>query len=313
MADPKGLGWKRFEGILTIFMVLGLIVTFAMMLSVLSSSSDEQTLESVQSGFMAREYMEELTKHSSDCQLEYIAESRIIPGNNWKSKRWSEVEKYWWIEYSEVIDDYKYRVVDPRFGDIDKEDIVNVQSCIDFLSSQITKLETLSDDEALALLSLYKELFENKTNYLVPANSVVALLPLTNSKRADYLKLEDQKRELAERNKKLFYSIRALIDYYEYYPGIKVYLERCPTAFNYGGPDYIEDGSALLVNESSSNINVSFTVRFKDDGVIVGDDYINENVPANSTVRVLISAGGASGAVTGGHYFPPVCSIHFEG
>jgi len=290
-----------------------LTVTFALLLSSCSSSSDEQTSEIVESGFIAREYMNELSKHHKECELKYIGESRITTDTSWKSKRWSEVEKYSWIEHSDLVDYYEFRIDDPSFGDFDLADAVNVKGCIDFLSSETAKLEGLSDGEALALLSLYKELLENKTKYLVPADSMVALLPLTNSDRSDYLKLEDQKKKLEKQNKELFFSIRALIDYYNYAPRVKVYLEKCPTAFSLSGKDYNDDGSALLVNESSSNINVSFTVRFKEDGVIVGDDYINENVPANSKVRALISASGSSQVVSGGVSFPPVCSIDFEG
>jgi len=288
-----------------------LIVTFALVLSSCSSSSDEQTSEVVASGFNAREYMDNLSKYYNECELKYIGESGLVTETLWKSKRWSEVEKYSWVEYSDFSDYYEFRIDDPSFGDFDVADAVNAKSCIDSLSSEIAKLEKVSDGEALALLSLYKELFENKSNYLVPADAMVALLPLTNSERSDYLKLTDQKKKLEKRNKELFYSIRALIDYYNYAPGVKVYLEKCPTAFSLSGQNYNDDGSALLVNESSSSINVSFTVRFTEDGIIVGDDFINENVPANSKVRVLISASGSSQAVSGGIAFPPVCSIDF--
>lgn len=276
-----------------------------------SSDSDQQTSEVIESSF-AEEYMNTLSKQNEVCELLYIGKSRLTTDSLWKSKRWSEVEKYSWIEYSDLVDYYEFRIDDPSFGDFDLADAGNAKSCIDFLSSEMAKLEGLSNDEAPALLLLYKEWFENKTKYLVPAESMVALLPLTNSDRSDYLKLTDQKKKLEKQNKELFYSIRALIDYDIYAPGMKVYLEKCPTAFSLSGKDYNDDGSLLLVNESSSSFNVSITVRFKEDGVIVGDDYINETVPANSKVRALISASGSSEAVSGGITFPPKCSIDFE-
>lgn len=292
-----------------------LFVTFSLLLSSCSSSSNEQTSEIDANIFSARNFMDSLTEQYQECELKYIGESRITTDDLWKSKRWSEVEKYSWIEYSDFIDYYEFQMDDPSFGDYDLADAANAKNCIDFLSSEMTRLEGFFDGEATALLSLYKELFENKTKYLVPAESIVALLPLTNGDRSDYLKLEDQKRKLEKRNKELFYSIRALIDYYNYAPGVKVYLEKCPTAFTnpLDGRDYNDDGSALLVNESGSNRNVSFTVRFKEGGVIIGSDFINENVPANSKVRALISASGSSEAVRGGISFPPVCSLDFEG
>ena len=151
-----------------------LFVTFSLLLSSCSSSSDEQTSEIDENVFSARNFMDSLSEQYKECELKYIGESRITTDDLWKSKRWSEVEKYSWIEYSDFIDYYEFEMDDPSFGDYDLADAANAKNCIDFLSSEMTRLEGFSDGEATALLSLYKELFENKTKYLVPAESIVA-------------------------------------------------------------------------------------------------------------------------------------------
>ena len=272
-----------------------------------SSSNSESNEQSAEPFFDHAIYMDNLKQNRSDCKLEYISNDR--PPNYWKSKKLSESDKYSWVEYDEISDYYDFRIEDPSISDEDAKDVVLTQKCIDFLTGQIGGLKEYEDEEAVKLLGLYQDLLSNRIDFLNRSQAMAALL-VNQANRAKFLEIENAKRKLTDAKELTFIEIRKLIDYI-YYNSVKVFIERCPDAFStIFGNDYLNHGSVLLVNTSNTSSEVDLKVRYRDnEGVIVGDSWIYEDVPGYEKLRVDISASGASGPVGGGTLYPPKCSI----
>lgn len=271
-----------------------------------SSGSEESSEESAVAYFDNATYMQQLKQNRSNCKLEYISLDR--PTYYWQSKRSSEVSKYSWIEYNDISDYYEFRLEDSSYEKYDEEDVTVTQKCVDFLTLQIEELKAYEDKEAAQLSALYEQLLSNRKEFLTQSQAMAALV-INSANRAKYLEIEGAKRALSDAKELLFIEIRKVIDYF-YYGSVKVFLERCPDAFSIFGRDTVNDGSVLLVNTASDPRQVDLTVRYTDDdGVIVGDDLIYEEVPGNAKIRVDISAVSASGPVSGGVSYPPSCTI----
>jgi hypothetical protein len=281
-------------------------LTVSSVLTGCGSSNSESAEESAVAYFEHSTYMQQLKQNRSNCELQYISTDR--PPGYWQSKRTSESGKYSWIEYNEISDYYEFRLEDPSYAEYGVEEVALAQKCIDFLTGQISELKVFEDKEAVKLTGLYQDLLTNRINFLAQSQAMNALT-INKANRAKYLEIEDAKRTLTDAKELIFIEIRKLIDFF-YYGSVKVFIERCPDAYSIFGNDTVEDGSVLLVNTSSSSRQVDLTVRFTDDeGVIVGDWGIYEDVPGNAKIRVDISASGSSGPVTGGVAYPPSCSI----
>ena len=257
-------------------------------------------------GFDYSTRLSKLTENAEKCRQTYMTPEHNI--DTWQSPRWSEVEKYSWVEYSDYSDYYKYRLEDPSFHDFDVADVTDSNVCIEFLNKEIESLKAESDPSAIKLTDLYTKLRDNRTSFLIPAQQM-SDLPVTSANRAKYLQLEDSKRALATEAENIFYQIRQVIDF-TYIGNVKVFIEKCAMAFSVLGKDTVYDGSILLTNDSDSIQDVSFTIRFKNnDDILVGHDYVSESVPANSKVRASISAVGSSDGVGGGWNFPARCTL----
>ena len=254
--------------------------------------------------------MEEILKNISNCKL--YALSPDHKHTNWQSKKTSESDKYSWVDYNSITDDYEWRLkeVDYYKGS-NLEDVTSTQKCIDFLTVQIKALNTNEQIDAQNLLGLYQDLLENRQSYLEPAK-LMASTEINKANRAKYIELVGAKVSLTEPLEVIFFEIRKLIDY-SYRGSVQVFIERCPDAFSFGSTNQVIDGSVLLTNTNGISETVDITVRYKDDdGVLVGDSSIYETIPGNSKVRKVISGEGSSGPVSGGNNFPAVCTISFN-
>ena len=253
--------------------------------------------------------MEEILKNASNCKLYYLSPDH--EPLNWQSKKTSESDKYSWVDYNSISDYYEFRLKDDSYKDYDLEDVTSTQKCIDFLTIQIKALNTIEQTDAQNLLGLYQDLVENRQSYMEQAK-LMASTEINKANRTKYLELEGAKRSLAEPLEIIFFEIRKLIDY-SYYGSVQVFIERCPDAFSILGNDTEIEGSILLTNTSGSSQTVDLTVRYKDDdGVLVGSSGIYETVPGDSKVRSDLNAAGSSGPVSGGAFFPAVCTISFN-
>jgi len=255
--------------------------------------------------------MEEILKNTNNCKLYYLSPDH--EPLNWQSKKTSESDKYSWVDYNSSSDYYEFRLEDDdgSYKGYDLEDVTSTQKCIDFLTVQIKALNTNEHPDAQNLLGLYQDLLENRQNYMEQAK-LMASTEINKANRAKYLELEGAKVSLAESLENIFFEIRKLIDY-SYYGSVQVFIERCPDAFSILGNDTQIDGSILLTNTKGISETVDITVRYKDDdGVLVGSRGIYETVPGNSKVRIDISGAGSSGPVSGGAFFPAVCTLSFN-
>lgn len=272
----------------------------------LSGCNSNEKTEEIQPYFDRSSTVQLLKDQASNCDLNWMSPNHVA--STWLSKKSSESSKYSWIEYSSYSDYYQFRLQDSSYEKYDTEDVEKTNKCINFLSTQIGELGKLTDPEAVALKDQYQQLLENRKQYLDAAVQLDALV-INRANRANYLSIENQKRELSDSKDVILYKIRELIDY-EYRGNVRVFIERCPDAFSVMGNDTVIDGSMLLTNTSGDQQQIDLTVRYKDSNdVLVGDSLVYETVPGNSKVRVTLSGAGSSGAVTGGAVFPARCTI----
>ena len=285
------------------------LLALALLLLPSCSSGTDSSEETLQSFFDREPFMEEILKNASNCKLYYLSPDH--EPSNWQSKKTSESDKYSWVDYNSISDYYEFRLKDDSYKGYDLEDVTTTQKCIDFLTVQIKALNTIEQTDAQNLLGLYQDLLENRQSYMEQAK-LMASTEINKANRAKYLELEGAKRSLEEPLEIIFFEIRKLIDY-SYYGSVQVFIERCPDAFSILGNDTEIEGSILLTNTSGSSQTVDLTVRYKDDdGVLVGSSGIYETVPGDSKVRSDLNAAGSSGPVSGGAFFPAVCTISFN-
>jgi hypothetical protein len=286
------------------------LLALALLLLPSCSSGTDSSEEKSPSYFPRYAYLDEIKKNASNCAIDYLT-----PDHEplyWQSKRFSESDKYSWIEYNPILDYYDFRLEDDddSYKSTDLEDVTSTQKCIDFLRVDIQLLNKYEQINAQKLRGLYQDLIENRQSYL-EQSKLMASTEINKANRAKYLDLEDAKVSLNKSSEVIFFEIRKLIDYVNY-EKVKVFLERCPDAFSILGKDTQIDGSILLTNFGSGSQTVSMKVLYKDsDGVLVGSSSIYETVPGNSKMRVGISAAGSSGPVGAGATFPAVCTIQF--
>ena len=286
------------------------LLALALLLLPSCSSGIDSSEEKSPSYFPRDAYLYEIKKNASNCAIDYLTPDHEPA--YWQSKRFSESDKYSWIQYNGILDYYDFRLEDDddSYKSTDLEDVTSTQKCIDFLRVDIQLLNKYEQINAQKLRGLYQDLIENRQSYL-EQSKLMASTEINKANRAKYLELEDAKVSLNKSSEVIFFEIRKLIDYVNY-EKVKVFLERCPDAFSILGKDTQIDGSILLTNFSSGSQTVSMKVLYKDsDGVLVGSSSIYETVPGNSKVRVGISAAGSSGPVGAGAIFPAVCTIQF--
>ncbi len=281
-------------------------LTLAIVLLPSCSSGNNSLNETSESVFYPYDFYEEIVKNSSDCNLNYLTPDYEPP--KWSSKRTSEADKFSWVEYSSFSDYYEFRLEDNSYKAYDLEDVTSTQKCIEFLTVQISDLNSFEETDANSLQVLYQDLLENRQSYLDQAK-LMASTEINKTNRAKYLDFEGAKRTLDESLVVTFFEVRKLIDY-SWFNSVKVFIERCPDAFSILGRDTQVDGSILLTNTSDSSKTVDIKVRYQDnEDIFVGYDLVYETVPSNSKLRTRISGGGASGPITGGAIFPARCTL----
>jgi hypothetical protein len=292
----KGSVIQRF------FLKVFAVCAFSMTFSSCSSNSSSTSA----GDFDHKSHMSRLELSFSNCEIEFLSNNHPI--SYWQSNRASEAEIYPWIEETNG-DYYQLLIDDPEI--FRKDDLLapkKTEICINNLANEIERLALIANPDAKSLSMLYESLIANRQEYLISARAIAAL-KINETNRAKYLELEDKRRDLTRSKEAIFYRIRELIDF-DQVNSTRIYVERCPDAFSVFGSDTVNDGSLLLSNVSSSDDEVNFTVSYKgDDGIFVGETPVNVRVPANSKLRVSISASGSAGPVTGGAYYPKNCSI----
>lgn len=254
-------------------------------------------------------FRQALVEADEICELQYL--SSDYEPYRWKSKKASEVDQYYWMEYSSDYDYYDFALDDSKYEKFDDDEVISTQKCIDFVASQISLLEEYEDSAAKNLLATYQEFLANQQAFLIQAKALADLV-INKANRNQYLEIVNIQVPLEEEKEKIFFKLRRLIDF-DWYGSVRVFIERCPDAYSILGRDTLNDGYVLLSNTSNASQEVDLTIRFKDDeGVLVGDTLVYEDVPGRSKVRVSISASGSSGPVAGGNVFPATCFIDWS-
>jgi hypothetical protein len=181
-------------------------------------------------------------------------------------------------------------------------------ACERFLSSRVAHY---SDDPRLDAQQL-REYYEQLLSLRIAINEFYKLQERLNldlrPNETRWVKNWNQFLNNQDAIQDLLFQIRKLIDWKKI-GGVKVFVEKCPTAYSLFGRNVVADGRVFLENTRQTSSFVDFRVLTRQDGVITGDQYVSRELPASSTASVSIYASDLSDATSGGESFPPICEI----